>query len=63
MVQPQWRDFVDTLTHYSWEGDYLNPRVQKIIVVSPAFEVDHAIKIGLRGIVDSSQLSRRFGEI
>ena len=43
--------------------NYQHPSQQNIIVISAAFEIYHALKIGLRHIVDDSQATQRFAEI
>ena len=43
--------------------NYLNPSPRKVIIISCAFEVYHALKIGLRYKVDNAFASRRFSEI
>ena len=49
-------------TSYS-RVNYLTPSLKKIIIISAAFEIYHALKIGLRHEVDIAQSSRKFGEM
>ena len=43
--------------------NYLNPSQLKVLITACAFEVYHALKIGLRYKVDDALASRRFSEI
>ena len=43
--------------------NYLEPSTDNVILISAAFEVYHALKIGLREIVLSAIQSSRFGEV
>ena len=43
--------------------NYVNPSLHKLCIISSAFEIYHALKIGLRFEVDSAQCTKKFGEI
>ena len=43
--------------------NYLDPNPNRVIVISAAFEVYHALKIGLRDIIDSAICSKMLGQI
>ena len=43
--------------------NFLEPNANRVIVISAAFEVYHALKIGLREIVEHALTYRRFGEV
>ena len=43
--------------------NFSNPSIKNIFIISTAFEIYHALKIGLRTEVDNSQTSKRFKEI
>ena len=42
--------------------NYLEPSTDKVIVISAAYEVYHALKIGLREVVEHAVSCKRFGE-
>ena len=62
-----------SILHEAFEGtiaptvvgrlNYIKPSKKQVILISAAFEIYHALKIGLRSIVDESQASQRFAEI
>ena len=43
--------------------NYLEPNASRVIVISAAFEIYHALKIGLRETVDHAIACKRFKEI
>jgi hypothetical protein len=43
--------------------NYLEPNTNTVIVISAAFEVYHALKIGLRETIETAMACRRFDEI
>ena len=43
--------------------NFLHPSPTKVIVISCAFEVYHALKIGLRETVETALATRRFNEV
>ena len=43
--------------------NFLEPNANRVIVISAAFEIYHALKIGLREVVEHALTCRRFGEV
>ena len=43
--------------------NYVHPSLMKLLLISVAFEIYHALKIGLRNEVDYAQEHKRFAEI